>query len=231
MASILVVDDDAVILKVVSAALAKAGHSVATAQDGFTAIDRLQREIFDLLITDINMPSGLSGYSLVTTVRKDERSKNMPIMFITGRRDKQDVERAIRSGVDDYMVKPIDQDILLAKVESLLQSKRGPHSFQQTPANVSATWTQKLTIIGLSEQGLSFTAPYAIPLNAKIRLESDLFDTLGFPSPQLRVGTCQPVDAAQSSFTVFASFIGLSESELQSIRRWVMSHSKSSKAS
>lgn len=230
MAHVIVVDDDAVILKVVTAALKKAGHSVATAQDGFTAIDLMQRELFDLVITDINMPSGLSGYNLVATIRKDERYKNTPIMFLTGRRDKQDVERAIRTGVDDYMVKPVDQDIFLAKVESLLQSKRGVHSFQQTPTNAPASWTLKLTIIGISEQGLSFTTPHAIPLNAKIRIESEFFSTLGFPPPQLRVGTCQPVDAAQSSFTVFASFIGLTESEMQSIRRWVMSNSKTSKA-
>lgn len=76
MANILVVDDDKVLLKVLEATLIKAGHSVLTVEDGRTALEKLESEIFELVITDINMPGGVSGFNLITMIRKTEKLKN-----------------------------------------------------------------------------------------------------------------------------------------------------------
>lgn len=222
MANILVIDDDDMILKTCRAALQKAGHTVVTAKDGHGALDVVQREVFDLVITDANMPGGISGFNLVSTLRKVDRLKDIPMMFLTGRRDRADVVRAVESGVDDYMVKPIDQDLFLAKVEALLQAKRGVHSFGLTPAKADGEWMLKFAVTGVSEQGLMIVSPLALPVNKKIVIASDIFDDLGFASPQLRVASCKAVDATEQSFTIMANFIGLTEGEHKLIRRWVM---------
>ena len=112
MSHSLVVDDDELILKVAKSVLQKAGHAVTLAKDGHQALEAIDLELFDLIITDANMPNGISGFALAATIRKNERINNIPIMFLTGRKDKADVSRALESGVDDYIVKPIDPDII-----------------------------------------------------------------------------------------------------------------------
>lgn len=77
MASILVVDDDVVIFKVVQATLLRAGHTAVLAKDGYEALDLLKKELFELIVSDANMPQGLSGFNLVATIRKDNNFKQM----------------------------------------------------------------------------------------------------------------------------------------------------------
>lgn len=78
LTNILVVDDDKVLLKVLEATLIKAGRSVLCVEDGRTALDKLETEIFDMVITDINMPGGVSGFNLIATIRKIEKLKELP---------------------------------------------------------------------------------------------------------------------------------------------------------
>ena len=129
MAHILVVDDDELILKIAKSILHKAGHVVTLAKDGHQALEAIELELYDMIITDANMPNGVSGFSLVSTIRKNERCNAIPIMFLTGRKDKSDVSRALEAGVDDYVVKPIDPDLFVAKVEALINKKTASFSF------------------------------------------------------------------------------------------------------
>lgn len=122
MAKILVVDDDVITLQIVSSVLHKEGHAVQTAADAYTALDYLDQEGFNLLITDANMPK-ISGYNLVTTLRRSLKHRNLPIIFMTGRRSKADVLRALESGVDDYIIKPIEVATLAEKIRTLLMQK------------------------------------------------------------------------------------------------------------
>lgn len=225
MANILVVDDDPTLLKIVEAALLKAGHAVVLAEDGYSAIDKLQNEIFDLVISDVKMPNGLSGFDLISTLKKDSRWNKIPTMLLTGLREKKDVERALRSGTDDYLIKPPDHDILLAKVESLL-SKKNEHSFKDTPIKSEGFWPISFDLIGISEQGMTFISPIAVPPNQKLKIESDLFSEIGISVPTLRISSCANQDPNnRTSFIIKAIFVGLTESEHQKIRRWVMSNS------
>ena len=81
MAHILVVDDDELILKVARSILQKAGHAVSLAKDGHAALETLDQELFDMIVTDANMPNGISGFALASTIRKNKRISSIPIMF------------------------------------------------------------------------------------------------------------------------------------------------------
>ena len=127
MARILVVDDDTDILKLVERVLGQVGHTVFTAEDPMRAMDLIQRVGFDLLVSDANLPH-YSGFDLVQTIRHEPKYANMSIAMLTGLREKKDIERAIKAGVDDYIVKPIDPLILIQKIILLSSSALGNHA-------------------------------------------------------------------------------------------------------
>lgn len=218
--NILVVDDDELILKVARSVLQKAGYFVSLAKDGHAALELFDQELFDMVITDANMPNGISGFQLASTIRKRDKAKNVPIMFLTGRKDKIDVARALEAGADDYVVKPIDSDILLAKVEALLLKKKDDYGFAMARVKAVGTWELDFEITGISEQGMNIISKSSVPLNIKTRLDSDLFSQMGLRPPQIRVMSCKP--QSDSAFVIETSFVGLSELELSLIRRWMM---------
>lgn len=119
MAKILVIDDQESILKTAEALLKRAGHEVFTAADGYIALEKLAIFEFDLIITDANMP-GISGFDLVKSLRLGEKTRHTPIVMLTSRQERRDVEKAIQVKVDDYVIKPIDPPVLLGKVSALL---------------------------------------------------------------------------------------------------------------
>lgn len=227
MAHILIVDDDELILKVARSILQKAGHAVSLAKDGHAALEILDQELFDMIVTDANMPNGVSGFTLASTVRKNERISSIPIMFLTGRKDKADVARALEAGADDYVVKPIDPDIFLAKIEALISKKKEAHSFSLAKIKANGTWSLDFEIVAMSEQGLNIVSRTSIPANTKVRIDSDLFEIMGIRPPQIRVMTCQQMPNAPAFF-IEVSFVGLTETDLHQIRRWVIANNRNS---
>lgn len=221
--NILVVDDDELILKVARSVLQKAGHYVSLAKDGHGALDLIEQELFDMVITDVNMPNGVSGFQLASTIRKNSKVKGIPIMFLTGRKDKIDVARALEAGADDYIVKPIDNDLLLAKVEALLTKKRDEYGFAMSKIRAEGSWTFEFEIVAISEQGLNIISKSSIPPNTKTRIDSELFSQIGLNPPQIRVMNCAPFQGT-ATFFIETSFIGLSELQLSLIRRWIQSN-------
>ena len=229
MAHILVVDDDELILKIAKSILHKAGHVVTLAKDGHQALEAIELELYDMIITDANMPNGVSGFSLVSTIRKNERCNAIPIMFLTGRKDKSDVSRALEAGVDDYVVKPIDPDLFVAKVEALINKKKATFSFSMAKLKASGTWNLEFEIIAMSEQGVNIVSKSSILVNTKLRIDSELFEIMGIRPPQVRIMTCTQMQGTPAFF-VEASFVGLGESDLHQIRRWVIANNRSSAA-
>lgn len=224
MANILVVDDDKVLLKVLEATLIKAGHSVLTVEDGRTALEKLDSELFDMVITDINMPGGVSGLNLITMIRKNEKLKDLPAIFLSGRRDKADVVKALEAGIDDYIVKPFDADMLYAKIESLLEKKSGRYSFTDCPVKAKASLPIELDITGVSEQGVTIVSSIPFPINFKLKVNCELFEEIELANPLMRIAHCSTYPNNPKLYSVKANFIGLGESDLQKVRRWIMSN-------
>jgi len=121
MVKILLVEDDADIRLLVSRALNGAGYEVLSAEDGVGALDVMERVHPDLLITDIMMPR-MDGYELAENARLYD--PRMPIVFMTAREDKASQLRGYRIGIDDYITKPFDMDLLLVKLSALLRRVR-----------------------------------------------------------------------------------------------------------
>ena len=114
---LLVVDDDADMLAVVSFALRQAGFPVVGAHSYGTGLAAFHDERPDLAILDINLPGG-SGFELCGLLRKQS---NAPIMMLTARGEEADLVRALGLGADDYLTKPFSPRTLVARVKALLR--------------------------------------------------------------------------------------------------------------
>lgn len=118
MFKILVVEDDKNLNRAVCSYLGRKGYEAQGCIDVPKAYECMESTVFDLIITDIMMP-GIDGYEFTRTVRVS--NKEIPILFISARDDLYSKQRGFGMGIDDYMVKPINLDELILRVEALLR--------------------------------------------------------------------------------------------------------------
>ena len=121
MVHVLVVEDDVKLNQIVCSSLNAAGYTAHGCLNAREAFDLLYAGGIDVIISDIMMP-GVDGFELVSHVRSVD--KKIPILLMTARDDMAAKQRGFRSGIDDYMVKPIDVDELLLRIEALLRRAR-----------------------------------------------------------------------------------------------------------
>lgn len=118
MLNILVVDDNESIRKLISTYLKKDGHNVLLASNGVEALEVMESNHIDLMIADIMMPK-MDGYVLTEDLRA--ANYNFPILMITAKETYEDKKKGFHVGTDDYMVKPIDMDEMLLRVNALIR--------------------------------------------------------------------------------------------------------------
>ena len=120
MSRVLVVEDEAHLADGLRFNLQAEGHAVEVAADGETALERLveKRERFDVVVLDVMLP-GKSGFDVAALLR--EKKNYVPILMLTARGRAEDVVQGFASGADDYLPKPFELAILIARLESLLR--------------------------------------------------------------------------------------------------------------
>ena len=120
MSRVLVVEDEAHLAQGLRFNLQAEGHAVEVAADGETALERLveKKERFDAVVLDVMLP-GKSGFDVAALLR--EKKNYVPILMLTARGRPEDVLEGFASGADDYLPKPFELAILIARLESLLR--------------------------------------------------------------------------------------------------------------
>lgn len=116
---LLVVDDEAKLLKAVAATLRAEGYEVTTARSGADALVSVNQTMPDLIVSDIRMP-GMDGFQLARALRSNSRTKFVPIIFLTAKDERDDRIKGFRTGVDAYLTKPFDPEELLAVVANII---------------------------------------------------------------------------------------------------------------
>lgn len=115
---VLVADDDNMFRMLVTELLSEAGYELSAHENGRLAWEALQAEGADLAVLDINMPE-MDGLELLAHIRADERFKNMPVLLLTIKAFTEDQIQGYERGADDYLTKPFDNDVLVARVKVL----------------------------------------------------------------------------------------------------------------
>jgi CheY-like chemotaxis protein len=224
VARILVVDDDPDILKLTEKVLGSAGHTVFVAEDALRAVDWLNHIEFDLLLSDANMPH-YSGFELVNTVRNNEKYGKMAVAMLTGLRERKDVERAVKAGVDDYIVKPLDPLLLIQKVNSLF-AKKPPAEYPEIKLDgvlSRGIMNWPVTVQSVSELGMKVMCEFPLKPGMVIDIDAQFFKTLDAEPPAMKVLSTEH-DEETGMYSAHLIFLGAREAFLQKVRRWLYTH-------
>ena len=133
-ATVLVVDDDPVILKLLEVNFEMEGFQVVRASDGAEGLERARECRPDIVVLDVMMPR-MTGYEVAKALREDDVTAHIPIIFVTARAQSSDVERGLELGVDDYVTKPFDPLDLIARVNTLLARSQDGNEAESEPSS------------------------------------------------------------------------------------------------
>ncbi|HLA00272.1 MAG TPA: response regulator [Thermodesulfovibrionales bacterium] len=117
---ILVVDDEADLVELISYNLKKEGFSVDSAMDGETALSKIKKGRYDLVVLDLMLP-GIQGMELCRILRSDPKTETLPIIMLTAKGEEVDKILGLEMGADDYITKPFSPRELVARVKAVLR--------------------------------------------------------------------------------------------------------------
>ncbi|MCD7723598.1 MAG: response regulator transcription factor [Clostridiales bacterium] len=120
MFNILVAEDNSDLLEITCYFLRRNGFNAIGASSGVEAMDKLDSNYVDLCIVDLMMPE-MDGYEFVHELKTSNFNTNIPIIIVTAKSNFEDMEKSFNIGADDYMVKPINYDELVLRINSLLR--------------------------------------------------------------------------------------------------------------
>lgn len=118
MFTVLIAEDNADMRELFATVLTEHGYRCITAADGQNALDIMDKEYIDIVIADVMMPN-TDGYELTRAIRSS--TNDIPILIVTAKDSFDDIKKGFRSGGDDYMIKPINVNELVLRVEALLR--------------------------------------------------------------------------------------------------------------
>ncbi|MDF1552661.1 MAG: response regulator [Deferrisomatales bacterium] len=144
-AKILVVDDNPDNVELLTKRLVAGGYRTCEAYDGEQALEAVAREEPDLVILDVMMPK-LDGFEVCHRLKTDERTRQLPVLLLTAKREVPDKVRGLDTGADDYVTKPFNPQELMARVRSLLNQR----TFQERRVK-----EEKLGALGQMAEGVA----------------------------------------------------------------------------
>ncbi|GIX49355.1 MAG: hypothetical protein KatS3mg131_3566 [Candidatus Tectimicrobiota bacterium] len=133
--TLLVVDDNALNRDMLARRLARRGYTVTVAADGQQALQLLEAQRFDLLLLDVMMP-GLSGLDVLRLLRQRYAAAELPVIMATAKDQSSDIVTALQLGANDYVTKPLDFPVVLARIETQLALRRAMAEVQRLAAQL-----------------------------------------------------------------------------------------------
>ena len=219
---ILVVDDNKIECLRLAALLESYNYLAVVCEDGMSALEASQKYQFDAALIDIQMPV-MDGFSFLQSLKKIEGQAKLPIIMMTAsRHESKHILEAVKLGASDFVIKPLDPDILKAKLD-LLIAKSGKQTFSERLINPADFKTQGLlsqecSLYSISEMGLSVLSKAPMKVHSTVNFSCSLFIDNEIDSVTLRVVESL---AQEDKFVVHLTFLGLPEPKLKKIRQLV----------
>jgi two-component system cell cycle response regulator len=129
--AVLVVDDNEQNLELLQAYLEDLGCEIRAARDGVEALASIEAREPDLILLDVMMPR-MSGFQACTRIKANPRTRDIPVVMVTALNEVGDVERAVESGADDFLTKPVNKLELITRVRSLLRIRQMKRQLDRT---------------------------------------------------------------------------------------------------
>ena len=169
MNKILVIDDDASINELIKINLELAGYSVVQAFDGTTGFALCKQELPSVVVLDVMMPE-VDGFTVAQRIRKNNETKNIPIIMLTALSQLNDKVNGFNIGVDDYLVKPFEMEELLVRIRALLKRS---HQIPQSASTRDLLTLGEITLL---------PETYSVKIGEKVAkltpIEFDIFNLL-----------------------------------------------------
>jgi CheY-like chemotaxis protein len=143
---LLIVDDNEMNRDMLGRRLSRRGYTVATAVDGQQALNMIAEQTFDMILLDIMMP-GILGIDVLKRIRQSYSASELPVVMATAKGDTQDVVEALRLGANDYVIKPLDFPVVLARVQTQLEMCRRHKVLKQRANELEAQMSERITEI------------------------------------------------------------------------------------
>jgi twitching motility two-component system response regulator PilH len=121
--SILVIDDDLMIRRLLQSILTKAGYSVILAVNGEEGVTQVKTLRPCLVISDVLMPK-MDGYEVLRTLKGDDETKDIPVIMLSSMELETDIAKGISLGAAYYLTKPLQRDVLLERIKTILDGKK-----------------------------------------------------------------------------------------------------------
>jgi two-component system alkaline phosphatase synthesis response regulator PhoP len=124
VAKILIAEDERDIRDLIAFTLRYGGYEVLTANNGEEAVQMTQKELPDLVLTDVRMPK-MTGYEACRLIKADPTTQHIPVVFLSAKGQEAEVQTGLASGADEYLLKPFAPDQLTRKVAEILDKAKG----------------------------------------------------------------------------------------------------------
>jgi adenylate cyclase len=208
---LLVVDDNEMNRDMLSRRLVAKGHSVSVAEDGARALQLVEERRPDLVLLDVMMP-GISGLEVLTILREKYTVSDLPVIMATAMDGSQDIVEALRLGANDYVTKPLDFPVVLARVQGQLALKRAKDEIQKLAQDLELHNRFIRHTFGryLSKEVVSslLETPEGLKLGGESRRVTILMSDLrGFTSVSERLGPEQVVRLLNTYLGAMATII------------------------
>ena len=141
ISTVLVVDDNPQNLELLLAYLEDVDCKTVSATEGAEAVDKAKQILPDLILLDVMMPK-MSGFEVCKRLKNDPRTTDIPIIMVTALSELGDIERAIDSGTDDFLSKPVNRLELITRVKTMLKLKHLTDKLERTLAYLSEVESQ-----------------------------------------------------------------------------------------
>ncbi len=228
---ILVVDDSSDMRMLMERLLMREGYEVICAQDGLECLNVLSTdETIDLVFLDIKMPN-LDGFGVLEKLNDIRASHpQLKVAIVSGLKDKADIIRGLKLKADDYILKPIDPQIVTAKTKVLLGEADHNNSFAWLEKHMGCELTEcvakvRFTLVNISENRFVIESSVEFIKDVSFAFHSEkLSEFLQVPDLELRarVDICEVLSPTAPRFRIFATFIGVPENIQQKLRSLTM---------
>jgi pilus assembly protein CpaE len=160
MSTVLIIDDDPSVLKLLDFAMSQAGFQVVLARDGEEGLEKAQANPPDLAIVDVMMP-GLDGYEVCRRLRAHPRTKDMAIIVLTARAQAVDRQVALEAGANEHLVKPILPDKLISLVHKMMARPRAAAPSDELPQGRVVTVFSLRGGVGVTSLAVNLAVAFA----------------------------------------------------------------------
>jgi len=184
MARILLVDDVKLFRHLEATVLGSYGYETEEASGGEEALGKIKANPPDLALIDINMP-GMNGLEVCRRIKSDPALQKLPVIMVSASNNEDDIRRAIESGCDEYLTKPLDDTALIRKVEVLL-GRVGKRRYPRVPTSLQVSFENFRGIFfeythDISRSGVFIEMDKPLPVGTRLRLSFSLPPPFGHP--------------------------------------------------